>query len=967
MVTNILPTRTLPLFRVFNRPLGILIICAIFIALTLINSESFYQWRMYSRFYDQTTHPHSSKLSENSTPEHLLAHLDTEKQSMESQIQAELSKPKMCLGPVNILPDDSEIVKSYKNNVQNLSCERKNLLTHMDSVSGIVKPVDNHISCEYSFVTISPKSDRYIVTTKPKKLPFSGVQLTEDQDTMNVTCYDSSKHRKAIYRNTHLFVPNFEPRKCQNNNGEPCTSVFILVIESMSRLSFERFMKKTGQVLDKYDFIRFRGHNVVGRNSFPNSLGLLTGSGPLECLGLSDHNWPFIWEEYQRYGYVTAFHEDMAIIGLFNYACVGFREKQSDFNPRPFWLHIYPGFPSTKSMYNSFNNLSEYCFQKVGSKIELFLNQSAEFMRKAKASGNYFLDYSFYSQVTHEDFNNFKLLDPYVASFYEQNFHLFDDSIVLLIGDHGSNYGDYWYTVRGRLESRMPFFSIRLPKHLQDRHPHLKKMLQSNTDRLTSWFDVHKMLLDVVHGNYEYVPHWTDHREVPLFRTIVPADRTCSSADIPADYCTCNGTIGIQKEWETGTTISKMIVSEVNKILKHHSCSPIDFGKLIHVGALIPFNATTLDRYPQLKVTFSTIPHKAQIYGLVISTDGYYTWKLDENPSVFKHRMLSNPKILKSCGPRIRAALSSLYMPIFLNGSKNASSFNFESIMKPPKLPGAEKFKFWRDVDSECSVPSDDMIECGLTLVDARQHLLLTGTLARTTCSVISSSSSSSSSSTGSTKSCSNTLNNRRRIYYDDDSSADYSTSSSSSSSSSSSTTSSLHRLHLKNQSSSGPRSLDSLQSEYARRKVILPITSRLTAKVLALTDLPLDSFVIKDYNRCSRLREKSIAAGLLAASINDTSVGGGGKTSVVGSGVGDDGVGGGHRVINVVSTTTTGTGSITSSNTSLSSSGNDLSGDYHDMDSDQISSSSNMSTLSFSSSSSASSPSPSSSSCISS
>lgn len=213
--------------------------------------------------------------------------------------------------------------------------------------------------------------------------------------------------------------------------------------------------------------------------------------------------------------------------------------------------------------------------------------------------------------------------------------------------------------------------------------------------------------------------------------------------------------------------------------------------------------------------------------------------------------------------------------------------------MKPPKLPGAEKFKFWKFTSDSDSNHDCGLIDCADNGHD--NHIIITSTLPRTTCSLLS----------------------RTKLirHY-------------SSSSSSSSDDDDHHHSHLHSQ----PRSLFSLQSDCGRRKVVLPITSRLTAKVLALTDLPLDSFLIKDYNRCSRLREKSIAAKLIVANSCDTE----NDCNNCNNNNNNN-----HRVISVPV-------SVSSSNASLDS---QSSNDYHDTVDSELSSLSIISTTSSSSS----------------
>jgi len=54
--------------------------------------------------------------------------------------------------------------------------------------------------------------------------------------------------------------------------------------------------------------------------------------------------------------------------------------------------------------------------------------------------------------------------------------------------------------VIGRIEERMPLFAIRIPNSLKNKHPHLQSYLESNSNKLVTWLDVHQLLLEAAHG-----------------------------------------------------------------------------------------------------------------------------------------------------------------------------------------------------------------------------------------------------------------------------------------------------------------------------------------------------------------------------------------------------------------------------------------------------------------------------------
>src|SRR5699024_2860750 len=127
-------------------------------------------------------------------------------------------------------------------------------------------------------------------------------------------------------------------------------SVIFLVIESLSRLNYLRYLNQTRKALEDQlgNTFYLEGLNKMADNSYPNMVPLLTGrrlySGELsgnENYGPYD-DWPFIWKDFSRAGYLTSLHEDYPKFTLFNYESHGFvRSKPTDFYPRPYWMHAF--------------------------------------------------------------------------------------------------------------------------------------------------------------------------------------------------------------------------------------------------------------------------------------------------------------------------------------------------------------------------------------------------------------------------------------------------------------------------------------------------------------------------------------------------------------------------------------------------------------------------------------------------
>jgi arylsulfatase A-like enzyme len=76
-----------------------------------------------------------------------------------------------------------------------------------------------------------------------------------------------------------------------------------------------------------------------------------------------------------------------------------------------------------------------------------------------------------------------------------------DNTVLLMMGDHGNRFDPIRKTVIGRVEERMPFLAVSLPKKLE----HFRKNLEANSNVLMSWHDVYEMLMDVAMDNLKPV------------------------------------------------------------------------------------------------------------------------------------------------------------------------------------------------------------------------------------------------------------------------------------------------------------------------------------------------------------------------------------------------------------------------------------------------------------------------------
>lgn len=165
--------------------------------------------------------------------------------------------------------------------------------------------------------------------------------------------------------------------------------------------------------------------------------------------------------------------------------------------------------------------------------------------------------FTFMARLTHSYLNNAGLADPL---FYNLFNRLFEDSllfntIVIFFSDHGIRFGAIRETLSGKIEERMPFMHIYVPKSM--RNPNLTV----NENRLTTPFDIHSTLKHIVDGKPD--------RSLKYGKSLleeIPEDRSCQSIPILEHWCSCQSSQPISDLTKV-KTISEFVVKSVNQLV----------------------------------------------------------------------------------------------------------------------------------------------------------------------------------------------------------------------------------------------------------------------------------------------------------------------------------------------------------------------------------------------------------------
>lgn len=145
----------------------------------------------------------------------------------------------------------------------------------------------------------------------------------------------------------------------------------------------------------------------------------------------------------------------------------------------------------------------------------------------------------FHSLLSHDDINWVKLADKDFRDLLKQlkDDGLFDNTVVMIMADHGNRFASVRGTHQGQLEERLPFMSFALPEKFKQTE--IGKLmytnLKANKDKLSTPFDIHATIMNILHlptkKELTSVQDATK-RSLSLFKEI-PADRTCDQVSTP--------------------------------------------------------------------------------------------------------------------------------------------------------------------------------------------------------------------------------------------------------------------------------------------------------------------------------------------------------------------------------------------------------------------------------------------------
>ncbi|KAI3386833.1 hypothetical protein SNEBB_000360 [Seison nebaliae] len=425
-------------------------------------------------------------------------------------------------------------------------------------------------------------------------------------------------------------------------------NIAIIACDSLSNLQFNRHGIKSREILEnKFNTIQFNGINVVGDGTPSYLIPAFTGVWETTNDGYAinqlirtktkkfvDELLPtFVFRNFTQSNYVTRWREESFEIGCFTYRMNGFQTPLTDYFDQPYVIH-------KEKMAKESN-----CYQKQ-SLLENFFGTTLQF-HKTFNKNELAPVLSFQmTKIIHGVSNLPSLtrwydeeLSKFLVKFHENSLH--ENTILILVGDHGNRLSSMRKTQEGKQEERNPYFLIHLPVSFEKKYKTIMKTLRENSEKLVTAFDVYATLhhLLQIHNNAEkndtnLLTTWKQVHEKlskkfknsERFNSIfipIPNNRTCTDSCIEPEWCNC-------LHWEDVTHSSKKIVQFglqfINSLLDKHLCatytlkhvmsvkkySPSD-TLLRHVGINEKGKVDTKIKIPTVyyQVTFILLPNDA--------------------------------------------------------------------------------------------------------------------------------------------------------------------------------------------------------------------------------------------------------------------------------------------------------------------------------------------------------------------
>ena len=376
---------------------------------------------------------------------------------------------------------------------------------------------------------------------------------------------DTTTLHIGIPRDENIVRRSEDFRKLKSQVNMP-PNILIFGFDSVSRLGWERLLPKSHSYFaNELGGIVLEGYNIVGDGTTPSLLGLLTGKMeeelPESRKGFEGaktvDGYPWIWNDLKKLGYVTQYGEDMVQYSTFTLRLLGFQNQSTDYSYRPFGL-----------AQDKYRGKYRYCLRGNQPQHLSQINWMRDFVRVYRDRPKF--SFVFNSELTHDSTFQLPLADDDLLNLlqdFQKEGHL-DNTLLILMSDHGPRFSTHRETERGRLEERNPYVGIRFPPDFLRHNPDIVENIKTNVHRLTTPFDLFATLRDFANLTMDYVKPDLQapmKREMSILRRI-PKERTCADAGILPHWCACLDWVKVPENDDLVGRAAHTVVSFINNM-----------------------------------------------------------------------------------------------------------------------------------------------------------------------------------------------------------------------------------------------------------------------------------------------------------------------------------------------------------------------------------------------------------------
>ena len=245
------------------------------------------------------------------------------------------------------------------------------------------------------------------------------------------------------------------------------------------------------------------------------------------------------------------------------------------------------------------------------------------------------LSFSWLSDYSHSSTDILKTADEDLLEFIKElnrKNHL-NNTLLILMSDHGARFDKVRQLVQGRYEERLPYLGMLFPKHFQQSFPMLMKNFNNNMKLLTTGYDLHATLNHILEPDFYQKKMYKTLHGISLLSPI-PINRTCADASIQPHWCSCLDWRKVRNNSDEAIGATEYVVKFINDVVfkSTSKCQKINLKsvdialKFVPNEKLLQFKGTKIQNrrgkalfgaamstdFVLYQVTFTTVPNEAK-------------------------------------------------------------------------------------------------------------------------------------------------------------------------------------------------------------------------------------------------------------------------------------------------------------------------------------------------------------------